>query len=265
MKILKISFALLLCAMVSSCSNEDDNTENLAGQTGTLIIKFDNGVGDQDFIFGTSYTKSNNESFQLSTLKYLISNIALTDDEGNTFMYPSEKNVFIINEANANNAGEIYVTLDEVDAANYTNISFGLGIDQDRYALGAEGQGNFLTTAEAEGMMWSWATGYRFTRLDGTYSSNTVTNEALNIHMGSVGTSVDNYNEISLSLPNTVVVREDKSPQIHVVADIAKLFDGETSVSFDDGYAQVHVDATTTGVIANNAKGMFSVHHVHNE
>ncbi|MCB4809465.1 hypothetical protein LG651_14510 [Tamlana sp. 62-3] len=265
MKIIKISFALLICAIVSSCSNDDDNTEDLSGQTGALIIKFDNGVGDQDFIFETEYSKSNDETYKLSTLKYLISNITLTDTEGNEYMYPSEKNVFIISEANANNAGEIYVTLEDVDAADYTSISFGVGIDQDRYALGADGQGDFLTTAEAEGMMWSWATGYRFTRIDGTYSSNTVTDEALNIHMGSVGTSIDNYREVTLSLPNTVLIRDDKSPQIHVVADIAKLFDGTTSVSFDNGYAQVHVDETTTGVIANNAAGMFSVHHVHNE
>lgn len=264
MKILKLSFALLLCAIISSCSS-DDSGEDLTGQTGELIIKFDNGVGDQDFIFGTTYTKSNNESYQLETLKYLISNITLTDNEGNVYTYPYNDNIFIISEANANNAGEIYVTLNDVDAADYTEISFGIGIDQDRFALGADGQGDFLTTAEEEGMLWSWATGYRFTRLDGTYSSDIATDEALNIHMGSVGTAIDNYREVTLALPNTVLVREDSSPQIHIVADIALLFDGNTSVSFDEGYSQVHVDETTTGVIANNAMEMFSVHHIHND
>lgn len=263
MKILKFTYALVLCAIVSSCSN--DEMEDLTGQTGVLVIKFDNGVGDKDFIFGASYNKSGGESFKLETLKYLVSNIRLIDNTGNTFMYPSEKNIFIIDEADGNNASEIWITLDGIDAANYNSITFGIGVDQARYALGAEGQGDFLETASDEGMMWSWATGYRFTRLDGTYTSSTVTDEALNIHMGSVGTSVDNYKEVTLSLPNMVVVRAGKTAEIHIKADIAKLFDGTTSVSFDAGYNQVHVDATTTGVIANNVKGMFMVHHVHND
>ncbi|MDD7885105.1 MbnP family protein [Flavivirga sp. 57AJ16] len=264
MKIIKFTFALLLCATISSCSSDDD-TENLTGKLGNIIIKFDNGVDDQDFIFGTSYNTSSGESYKLETLKYLISNIRIKDNNGDTFMYPSEKNVFIIDEADGNNAGEIWVTLNDIAAANYTEITFGIGIDQDRYALGADGQGDFLAKAEEEGMMWSWATGFRFTRLDGTYSSDTVTDEALNIHMGSVGTAVDNYREVTLSLPNMAIVREDKTPELHVKADIAKLFDGTTSVSFDEGYSQVHVDETTTGVIANNAMDMFMVHHVHND
>ncbi|WP_158848770.1 MbnP family protein [Algibacter sp. L1A34] len=266
MKILKFAFALLLCATISSCSSDDDNnTEDLSGQTGDLILKFDNGVGDQDFIFGTTYTRTNGESYQLTTLKYLISNVSLKDDMGNVYTYPAENNIFIVSEANGNTAGEIYITLEDVDAANYTEVTFGVGIDQDRYASGADGQGDFLTTAQDEGMMWSWATGYRFTRLDGTFTSATETDAALNIHMGSVGTAVDNYKETTITLPNEVLVREDKTPEIHIKADISQVFDGVTTVSFDDGYAQVHTDPIATGVIATNLNGAFSVHHVHND
>ncbi|APY11673.1 hypothetical protein BWZ22_10665 [Seonamhaeicola sp. S2-3] len=265
MKIIKFTFALLLCAVISSCSSNDDDVEDLTGQTGTLILKFDNGVGGNDFTFGTTYNKSNNESYKLETLKYIISNVSLKDAEGNSYTYPTEKNIFIVDEANGNNAGEIYVTLEDVDAANYTEITFGIGVDQERYQLGAEGQGDFLEEAQDAGMLWAWATGYRFIRLDGTYSSDTVTDEGLAIHMGSVGTTLDNYKEVTLTLPNTVLVREDASPQIHIKADIAKVFDGETSVNFSDGYNQVHTSAETTPVIANNVKGIFSVHHVHND
>lgn len=264
MKLIKFAFALMLCTYITSCSSDDDTTEDLTGQTGTLALKFDNGVGDQDFIFGTTYTKSNGESYQLETLKYIISNVRFKDSNGNVFMYPTDDNMFIVDEANGNNAGEIYINLDNIPAADYTEVTFGVGIDQDRYALGAEGQGSFLETAQNAGMMWSWATGYRFMRFDGTYSSNLVTDEALNIHMGSVGTALDNYREVTLTFPNTVRVRTNAAPQVHIVADIAQVFDGVTSVNFDDGYAQVHVSADTTPVIANNMMHIFEVHHVHN-
>ncbi|MEZ4858544.1 MAG: MbnP family protein [Flavobacteriaceae bacterium] len=265
MKTIQWALLLMLSITILSCNKDDNTEEDLTGQKGNLVIKFDNGVGEQDFIYGTSYDKSNGESFKLEALKYIISNIRVTDSKGNTFMYPSADNVFIVDEANANNAGEIWITLANVDAADYTSITFGIGIDQERYALGADGQGNFLTEAQEAGMLWSWATGFRFVRLDGTYSSATVTNEPLNIHMGSVGTALDNYREVTLSFPNTVKVRENKEPEIHIEADILKIFDGQTSVSFDNGYSQVHTDENTTPVIANNMKGMFEVHHVHNE
>ena len=80
--------------------------------------------------------------------------------------------------------------------------------------------------------------------------------------MGSVGTSLDNYKEVTLPLPNTVLVRDNKTPQIHIKADILKIFDG---INIADGYNQVHTDANTTPVIASNIQSMFSIHHVHNE
>lgn len=262
MKITKIALALLLCISVIACSSDDK--DDTTGQTGSLDLKFDNGVGDQDFIFGTTYNKSNGESYKLTTLKYIISNVRVKDSKGNTFTYPSANNVFIVDEANGNNAGVIVITLQDVPAADYTEVTFGIGIDQARFLLGADGQGDFLEEANAAGMLWSWATGYRFLRLDGTYSTSTVTDGALAIHMGSVGTSLDNYREVTLPFPNSVRVRDNAHPQVHIKADISKVFDGEMSVNFADGYDQVHTSSETTPVIADNLKGIFEVHHVHN-
>lgn len=264
MKNLKIALLLMLSISIISCSDDDDSSENLSGQTGNLIIKFDNGYGDQDFIFGTEYQKSNDESFKLETLKYIVSNISLEDEIGNVYEYPFNENIFIVDEANANAAGEIWIMLEGIPAANYTNVSFGVGVDQDRYAMGAEGQGEFLETADEAGMLWSWATGFKFIRMDGSFSSSSITNDDLNVHMGSVGTSLDNYRAVSLSFPNTVLVRTETQPEIHIKSDISKVFDGSTSVNLMDGYNQVHVDPETTAVVANNIMTMFEVHHVHN-
>lgn len=264
MKITKLAFAVMLCITIISCSS-DDNIEDLNGKKGNISLKFDNSVGDKDFIFNTKYDKSSNESYKLTTLKYIISNVKLKDVNGKVFEYPKEKNIFIVDEAKGNNAGEIFITLNDVDAADYTEVSFGIGIDQERYKLGADGQGDFLSQAQEAGMLWSWATGYRFMRFDGTYTSGTEVDQALNIHMGSVGTSLDNYREVTLTLPSKARVRTNKKSEVHILADIAKVFDGTKSVKFSDGYNQVHTDATTTPIIADNFKNIFMAHHVHNE
>ncbi len=282
MKITKLALAIWLCISIISCSSNDD-PEDLTGQTGTLVLKFDNGVGDQDFIFGTSYTKSNNESFKLETLKYIISNVRLTNSEGQvvttdnvtltqgdgSVVYQANDNAFIVNEAYANNAGEIWVTIKNIPAANYTNVQFGIGLTQERYSLGAAGQGAFLDFADAEGLMWSWATGYKFMLFEGScnYNDGTtdLTDQSMMYHMGSQGNSVDNYRETSLDLPNTIYVREDKTPQVHIEADILKIIEGEeSSFNFADGYAVVMMGAKGTE-IAENFKHIFKVHHVHNQ
>lgn len=268
MKLIKYSCALLLCALISSCCNDDDvnnSEENLDGQFGNVTLKFDNGVANQDFIFGTTYNKSNSESYKIDNLKYIVSNIRVKDSNGNTFIYSSDESMFVVNEANGNNAGEISINLQNIAAADYTEVTFGIGIDQERFNSGASGQGDFLATAEDEGMLWSWATGYKFIRLDGTFTSGSMVNQPLNIHMGSVGTSLDNYREVTLTLPNSLRVRSGLTPEIHIKADISKIFDGINIVNFSDGYDQVHVDANETPIISANMSAMFSVDHVHNE
>ena len=132
-----------------------------------------------------------------------------------------------------------------------------LGLVQIQIVMQWEGQGEFLETADEAGMLWSWATGFKFIRMDGSFSSSSITNDDLNVHMGSVGTSLDNYRAVSLSFPNTVLVRTETQPEIHIKSDISKVFDGSTSVNLMDGYNQVHVDPETTAVVANNIMTMF--------
>jgi len=268
MKLLKYTL-LLVSILTISCS--DDNTdpiEDLVGQTGEIVLKFDNGVGDTDFIFETEYNKSNDESFQLTNLKYIISNVRFTDNEGNEFTYTEEDNIFIIDESEANDSGEVWLTLGGIDAADYVSVTFGVGVDQERYALGVDGQGDFLALANEKEMMWGWATGYKFVRFDGLYSvstDDTLTEQPLNIHMGSIGTDLDNYKEITLDLPNSLIVREDTSGEIHIKADLEKVWDGIIEANFVDGYDQVHTDIVETPIIATNVVNMFEVHHVHND
>lgn len=270
MKISKILGFALLCFAIVSCSKSNDyngggGDGGTSSSKGTVILKFDNGIGDQDFIFNTSFTKSNNESYQLKDLKYIISNIRLKDKNGNEYSYPKDKNVFIVSEANGNNAGEIKIQLDNVDGGTYSQITFGLGIDQERYKLGADGQGDFLVKAEAEDMLWAWATGYKFTLINGTCSYGDKTDENVAIHIGSLGTTTDIYNEVTLDFPNSIRVADDKKPEVHVFTDVSKLFDGVKTLNFTDGYNEVHTNAKKMEDLMGNLKRMFSISHVHNQ
>ncbi|WP_298534482.1 MbnP family protein [uncultured Algibacter sp.] len=260
MKIIKFACLIMLAISILSCSS-DDNEEVITG-SGSITVEFDNAYLDSDLLLNTSsYNASGTEKIKISKVKYIVSNIKLEDEDGHVYVVPKNESYFIVDESNEDSQ---MIELSDVPAANYTKITYGLGVDQAKYLEGADGQGDFLTKAQEAGMMWSWQAGYKFFVFEGLYTSDDTTTEtAFAYHMGSHGTALDNYKEISMTLANTARVRTDMTPIVHIVADLSNTLMGDTEFKLDDA-PQIHVDAVKSPQIATNVSGMFMVHHVHN-
>ncbi len=260
MKFLNYIVVIALAIQMVSCTSNNDD-EILEGE-GTIELKFDNSYNDNDLLLNTtSYDAVGSEQVKISGVKYIVSNISLEDHNGNVFTYPKESSFFIIDEADANSQK---INLTNIPEANYTKVTFGIGVDQETYLKGAEGQGTFLTSAQETGMMWSWQAGYKFFRFEGNYTSSTTSTATdFSFHMGSHGSTLDNYKEVTLAFPNSIKVREDAKPSVHIVANIATVLNGTTAFLLEDA-AEIHVDAVKSPQIAENVQQMFSVHHVHN-
>ena len=87
---IQVSCILML---VMSCGSDDET------KTRTFEINFKNVVGDNTVELNTStYDKNGNETFRLSELKYIISNIVLIDVNGEEIVYPQADSYFLINE-----------------------------------------------------------------------------------------------------------------------------------------------------------------------
>jgi len=256
----KISLVLFLFVFVVSCSSDDDGTMELTG-TGMVKIEFDNSMAGDDLLLSTSsYTNSQSETLTVSRLNYIVSNFRLTDEDGNVFTYPKDSGYFITSEE----TGNTEVVLSDVPAGRYTSMTFGIGVDQEKYLQGAEGQGEFLTEAEETNMMWSWQAGYKFLNFEGTFTSATVTDATdFKIHMGSHGSSLNNYKETTLALGTEALVSDDLSPIIHLVVDASAILDGTNKISLTE-QAVIMVSEEKSPKIAVNASNMFSVDHVHN-
>jgi hypothetical protein len=259
---MKLQFKNILAALAiaftfTACSNDDDNTPT--GE-GSLKLEFDNVYKSADLAFNTTYTNTNGETIKVSKAKYIVSNIVLTKADGTTYTVPKSESYFIIDEATA---ASTLLTLPNIPAANYTKVSFGIGVDQEQFLLGADGQGNFLANAQAAGMMWSWSAGYKFIAFEGTFTSAAVTTDTtFMLHTGKTGTDY-NYATVTLDLPENALVRTNITPQVHIMADLAQLIDGTNKINFADG-AMVMGGAKLALVTANIAN-VFEVHHVHND
>ncbi len=251
MKFSHLFTGLMIASLFFSCKSDDNDG------TGSLTITFDNKVGASDLVLNTgSYTNGSNEAYEVTTLKYIISNIVLTDTDGNTFEYPKEDSYFLINEANA---GSQSITLTNVKADRYTSIKFGFGVDQSNYPL--NGMQNFVPTAEEEDMLWSWSAGYQFIKFEGNYTPQGGTEGTFIMHVGSHGTNLDNYKEITLSLPSEARVSSSSTPTLSIEADIAKVLDGTHTISIENK-DEIQVDPVNAPLIATNVTGMFTVTNV---
>ncbi len=81
--------------------------------------------------------------------------------------------------------------------------------------------------------------------------------------MGSHGSSLDNYKEVTLSLGTDALVSDEMSPIIHLVADANAILDGAHKLSLSE-QSVIMVSEEKSPLVALNTASMFTVDHVHN-
>ncbi|WP_166333197.1 MbnP family protein [Flavobacterium lotistagni] len=259
----KIFLAVLAISTIAltSCSN-DSKDDTTATGNGSLKLEFDNVYGAADLALNTEYTNSNGEKVKPNNVIYIISNVVLTKADGSTYTVPKSSSYFFVNETDE---ASTLITLPNIPAGDYTKVKFGIGVDQAQYDAGADGQGDLWTTAALPslGMTWSWASGYKFVKFEGTVTSTTHTDAPYKVHTGKTG-SIYNYAEATLDFPNNALVRTNITPQVHIMADVKKIIDGTTVINFEEGL-DVMGGTKVQQIMANNVPTMFEAHHVHND
>lgn len=263
---IKTLFALLATTIIfSSCSNDDD-AQTVSG-SGKLNVEFDNVFGGADLILDTqSNSTSQSENLKVSDVKYIISNIVLTNEDGTTFTYPKSESYFIVSERDALSQ---VLELSNIPAGNYTKIKFGIGVDETQYNAGETVQGDFFAHAQNEDMAWTWSAGYKHILFEGNFTSSTVTNETIfMVHTGKSGANY-NYTEISLDFPDKALVRNTITPDVHIFTDVKQVIDGTNKINLTQnntsGMGAMIMSGANLSLITANLSNAFSVDHVHND
>jgi len=261
-----IAIVAVVLTLVSCSKNED----TVSGE-GNLKIEFENGYAGNALILGSpTVASSQNEVLKISSIKYIISNIVLTKTDGTTYTYPKSQSYFIVDELTP--ASKL-LNLSSIPAGDYKSIKFGIGVDETQFAMGASGQGDLWTVAQAAGMTWSWASGYKFLAFEGSFTAPTAsmpvtTDTPFMVHTGKTGTDY-NYTEVSLALPTNALVRTTITPQIHLSTDLAQVLDGTNKISLASnngmGMGAMIMGGANLPLITANLAAMFAVEHVHND
>ncbi|RZJ30683.1 MAG: hypothetical protein EOO48_04305 [Flavobacterium sp.] len=264
MKTIKNLVALAAMAVACfSCSNDDGGAPT---GTGNLGIEFDNAFKNNDLVLGSpGNITSLGESLTISNVKYIISNIVLTKEDGSTFTYPKSDSYFIVDESDENTH---VLELESIPAGNYNKVTFGVGVDESQYNLGESAQGGFLSVATAAGMLPDWPNGFTSLSMAGQFTSPTVS--ATTDFLVKTGKTPNQYNytEVTLDLPTKALVRTNITPEIHIVADVSKVIDGNNKIALSEHINSGSVTITDGSLINQmvaNFPQMFSVAHVHND
>ncbi|AWA28781.1 hypothetical protein HYN48_01015 [Flavobacterium magnum] len=262
---IKYIFAVMATALtLASCSNDNDTA---ASGRGKLEVEFDNVFGEANLILnGQENMTSQGETLTVSDVKYIISNIELTKEDGTVFVYPKSESYFIVSEAN--DVSHV-LELANIPAGNYTRIKFGIGVDEAQYNLGETVQGDFFAAAQNEDMAWSWSAGYKHLLFEGTFTSSTVgTATPFMVHTGKSGANY-NYTAVTLDFPEKALVRTNITPDVHIFADVAKIIDGSNKIKLTDnnmgGMGAMIMSGENLPLITTNLSDMFAVDHVHND
>jgi hypothetical protein len=120
-------FAIVATTLLLTACSSDDETKNTPTGQGTLKLEFDNIYGGVNFAFNTEYTNSNGEKIKATQIKYIVSNIVLTKNDGSLYTYPKSQSYFIVDEATA--ASQI-ISLPNIPAGDYKAVKFGIGVDK---------------------------------------------------------------------------------------------------------------------------------------
>ena len=244
-----LSFILLIFA--SSCKDDENVIE-----TSAVEITFDNRVSSsQDLNLGTTtFINQNNETILTNELKYIVSNIALIQDNGTVFEYPKAASYFIINEEDTSS---LTLNLTGIPVGNYTKIAFGIGVDQSKYPLDG-GVLNFVPQADQAGMLWNWAAGYKFIKFEGTFTPQNSTESPFIIHVGSHGVNLDNYKFVTLPLASSITIATGTTASINVKAFVKNIIDATNQIKLEDA-SDIQVDPVNAPKIAKNLESVFSV------
>lgn len=191
---------------------------------GKIQISFENVVGDKILQLDSIYTNNYEEPFSITQFKYYISNISLLDINGKKTSLGS--NYFLIDHKQT----ESKTCLLHIPQGEYKAISFTIGVDSVKNISGVQ------TGAldPANGMFWTWNTGYIMAKLEGTSPLSNVPMHRINYHIGGFKQPNNSIKTIELTLPSPIQIKSNATSTVNIEADILKWFNGKNEIKISD-------------------------------
>lgn len=210
----KIIFFIVAAMITFGCSNDDDNSPVDVD----LLFNFSQnweGTNVSTADIGTTiFTNENNDELTIARLRYLISNIRLTNSNGQTTQIEGYQLVDITD------ASTLTFDPDVTISEGSYSLSFVYGFNEEDNISGAYPDLNAAS--------WNWPEdlggGYHFMQMDGQYDVSTTAPKPYNYHNGTarVSAGVFEQNFVEVTIPNALQITQGGS--IEIIMDISEWY-----------------------------------------
>ena len=251
-----LTFACVLGLGLASCKKETNETPQdptPAATSGSVTFSFNNQVDGQPLVLNTqNYVNASGETFNVNIYKYYISNIKLFKADGSHYAEP--ESYHLINQASPTSRT---FTLAAVPAGDYVSMSFMIGVDSTRNVSGAQ------TGAldPANGMFWSWSTGYIMAKVEGTSPVSPEIGDAISFHIGGFTGINKGIRTVSPSFNSSALNVGSTARTIYINSNLNEWWQTPIAIEF----SQTASNASVNGInktIADNYADMFTVDHI---
>ncbi len=162
---LKLYFIFILFTVLSSRAQKN---------VGTLIINIHPVFDGKELVLSeNAYVNANGDSIYIDTFKFYFSNLCLSG----TKPFCEKESYHLID---AENISTLSFTLKDIPIANYSELSFEIGVDSLKNTKG-------VLTGDLDpikGMYWAWNTGYIAAKLEGHSKVCKTLHNAFEFHIG---------------------------------------------------------------------------------
>lgn len=251
---------LALGMLFTACKDKDKDPEPTPEEKAKIVLKLDHEFNGEALDFNTKYRNENGDTVKISELKYFISNLVLKSGDGELII----KDFYKLIQPTSGNT-EIEIEIDGIDPKDYSSFSVSVGVDSARNHTIESAVGD-LDPAGADQMIWTWSSGYKFVKFEGTYSMPDSSGKFVyhaggdaNYKVFDFGSTLVASEKLNLSL------KSGKTTEIHLVVDLAEIFKSPNLMDVRKPFG--HTGGAT---IMNNIStsdnsemnGWFELHHI---
>lgn len=254
---------LAILFLLAGCSSDEDNQKDLppaaTSGEGPVKLEFKHIWGPQmtPFALENYYTQSTTgDSISFYVLQYYVSNIRFHKSDGSTWAEEESYHIIDAENSNVDEGTEVSLIIDNVPAGEYTGITYIIGVDSLRNVRGVQDG----ALDPANGLFWSWSTGYIFIRAEGdTPYANA---NFFVYHLGGFSQPynaiMENYHTFEGAL---LRVSDEASPRLNLVVDVDHFWDGGIRIT---DMTAVHNPSSNSVELARNFANGIRFDHLHN-
>ena len=252
-RLLTLTLALATFAFVSGCKDDPEPPNNgNPTNKGNIVLQFSLYNGANAMAWDDVVSISDVIEYRMEFFKFYLSNLYAVKTDGSKVSLAE----VILADASKSDGMKFTYT---IPTGSYDKLEWGIGLDT---VLNASDPVQFAAShplSASQAMYWSWATKYRFVRIDAKANKDSTLGKPSDILLAYHPGADEFYSVIDLVKPFSI--SEAANTNFNVKLDMAALFDGPGGVITISTEPQTHTEPSDYHIAVkfmNNMKTAFS-------